>query len=174
MSEVARIEDEELEEQDGGFIILDDISAEEAVAHIKEAREKVELWDNFYKNRIKAMHEWAQRIEDYYTEQLRQYFLMVPHKEAKTQENYQLPSGKLVLKQQQPKYEPDDAELVPWLEQNMTELVKVKKSANWDGLKKLVEITPDGKGVMMKDGKEIVPGVKVTPQEPIFKVEIKY
>lgn len=157
-----------------GFAILDDASAEWAVKKIKQAREKAEMWKLFYEGQIKRAQEEAKRTEDYFTYLLSEYFEMVPHTEAKTQESYPLPSGKLVLKQQQPKYTPDDDELVPWLEKNqMNQMVKVAKKADWAALKKLVELTPDGKGVMMKDGNEIVPGVKVEPQDSVFKVEVK-
>ena len=97
----------------------------------------------------------------FFTARLEEYFDSVPHKASKTMESYTLPGGKLVRKRQQPQYETDDEALVPWLETNMAQLVKIKKSADWAALKKLCSVTPDGQHVVTEDG-EIIPGVTVT------------
>ena len=91
-------------------------------------------------------------------------------KATKTQVSYTLPSGKLVLKHQEPEYKPNDEILIPWLEKNNPSLIKVKKTADWAGLKKT--LTLDGTDMLTEDG-EIVPGITVTPREDVFKVEVK-
>ena len=91
--------------------------------------------------------------------------------EAKTQISYKLQGGSLVLKEQQPKYDTDDAELVPWLKQNgLAEFVKVKEEANWAELKKTLTIGPDMKTMITGDG-EIVPGIKVETRLPKFEAK---
>jgi hypothetical protein len=107
----------------------------------------------------------------YFTAKLGEYFSTVPHKATKTQESYSLPGGKLILKQQQPKFETDDDVLVPWLEANgRTGLVKIKKSADWATLKKSLNFV--GTNAVTVDG-EIVPGVKVEQRQNVFKVEME-
>ena len=90
-------------------------------------------------------------------------------KSTKTKTTYKLPTGTLVLKKQQPKYERNNAELLPWLKANRPDLVKVEESPNWAELKKAIEI--NGESVVTKDG-EVVPGVTVTEQEDTFEVEV--
>lgn len=175
MSEALKLEEEQTQEEEElqDVAVLDDASAEILLAQIREANkqyEKMESWYKFQLEKAKAVRdrtvEWAERS-------LRAYFDMVPTKRAKTQRSYELPSGKLILKEQQPKYDVKDDELVPWLEKNgWSESVKIKKEAAWADIKKALTITPDGKGMMTEDG-EIVPGVTVELRAPKFSVTVK-
>lgn len=90
-------------------------------------------------------------------------------KSTKTQTTYKLPTGKLMLKKQNPVFDRNNAELLPWLKANLPEMVKVEESPNWAELKKSVKVI--GENVATKDG-EIIPGVKVTEQEDKFEVEV--
>ena len=105
-------------------------------------------------------------LEQYLNQQIDGNFV----KQTKTQISYTLPTGKLILKHQEPEYKPNDAELVPWLKTNRPEYVKVKESADWAGLKKTLIL--DGTNMITEDG-EIVPGIAVTPRPDIFKAEVK-
>ena len=170
MSEALRVDEEQ--EQDEGFVVLDDTSAEWSVRMIEECEAEIEKWDTFYAAHMARIREQYQRKIDFFKSKLQEYFALVPHKVTKTQESYQLPSGKLVLKGNQRKYTPDDDALVPWLEKNRPELVRVRKSANWLELKKTVQLTPEGTGVMTEDG-EVIPGVKVEALPDAFSVQFK-
>ena len=97
---------------------------------------------------------------------------MVPKKVSRTQASYELPSGKLVLKAQEPAYEQKEDEVLPWLKTSLPEFVKVKESADWMKLKKQLKIGPDGKSMITADG-EVVPGITVTEREPKFTVTLK-
>lgn len=162
-------EQEELEE----VAVLDDASAEILLARIREANEqyeRMEAWYEFQKGKAKEMRdrtvEWAERG-------LRAYFDLVPTKDSKTQRSYELPGGKLVLKQQQPKYDQNDEELVPWLKKNgLTDMIRVKEESNWAELKKQLKIAPDGVSMVTRDG-EVVPGVTVTQRGEKFTVTVK-
>lgn len=160
----------ELLDQDTGFHVKDDASAEWCLTKIKEEKADIQKWSDFYADQMRKVKEAADSRIAYFEAMLEEYFESVPHKATKTQESYTLPSGKLVRKQQQPKFDTDDEALVPWLEMNfMGQLVKTKKTADWAALKKVVKV--DGDHVVTDDG-EIVPGVTVTARPDEFKVEV--
>ena len=169
MSEARKLNDEELqEEQLEEVACLDDSSAEYLLGRIREANEqfdKLEAWYALQLGKAMAVRDrtiaWAERG-------LKAYLEMIPAaNRTKTQISYELPGGKLLLKAQAPEYERDEAALVPWMKKNgMTELVKVKESANWAELKKTLKEGPDG--TMVTGDGEIVPGIKVIQREPKF------
>ena len=159
----------ELLEQDTGFKVTDDASAEWCLKKIMEAKADVQRWSEFYAEQMKKVKEAADSSIAYFEEKLEEYFESVPHKATKTQESYTLPSGKLVLKQQQPEYAINDDELIPWLKQNTLGYVKVKEIADWAALKKIVTVA--GSNVVTREG-EIIPGVSVAQRPDVFKVEV--
>lgn len=159
--------------EENRFRVSDDKSAEWCLTKIREARQEAEKWKEHYRLQMEKVQKEAADTVAFFEGLLSEYFDTVPHKETKTQQSYSLPSGKLVRKQQQPQFTTDDAALVPWLKSNaMTELIKVKESADWAALKKLVTVTPDGESVMDENG-EVVPGVVVTQRPDVFKVEME-
>lgn len=161
----------ELLEQDTGFRVTDDASAEWCLKKIKEAKADVQRWSEFYADQMKKIKDCADSSISYFEAKLEEYFESVPHKTTKTQESYTLPSGKLVRKQRQPQFDTNDEALVPWLEMNdMSQFVKVKKSADWAALKKSVIVRGDC--VVTADG-EIIPGIAVTERPDEFKVEVE-
>lgn len=163
----------ELMEQQDGFTVQDDGQAEWCLKKILEAQADKRKWKQHYEAQLAKVNEAADSSIQYFTAKLEEYFESVPHKETKTQESYRLPSGKLVRKHQNPEYVTDNAALVPWLEQNfMNQLVKIEKKADWAGLKKVVQLTPDGLHVATDDG-EIVPGVSVQQRPDVFKIEME-
>lgn len=167
--EAIREEEDELQE----VAVFDDASAEYLLKRIREANaqyERMEAWFDLQKAKAKEIRDntvaWAERG-------LRAYLDMVPAKKSATQISYELPGGKLVLKQQQPKFDTKDEELVPWLKANkLTDMIQVKEEAKWGELKKTLKIGPDGKCMVTEDG-EVVPGVKVEPRDPKFTVTLK-
>ena len=155
------------------FTVTDDAAAEWCMKKIKEAEADRAMWKAHYEAQMEKVNKAADESIAYFTAKLEEYFANVPHKATKTQESYTLPGGKLIRKKQQPKFETDDEALVPWLEENfMGQLVKVKKSADWAALKKVVSVTPDGEHVATDEG-EIIPGVTVTQRPDVFKVEME-
>ena len=155
------------------FTVTDDAAAEWCMKKIKEAEADRAMWKAHYEAQMEKVNKAADESINYFTAKLEEYFANVPHKATKTQESYTLPGGKLIRKKQQPKFETDDEALVPWLEENfMSQLVKVKKSADWAALKKVVSVTPDGEHVATDEG-EIIPGVTVTQRPDVFKVEME-
>ena len=178
MSEARDLSREELEEvlEDGEEMpevtVLDDASAEMLMDRIRWADEQYARMENWYAKQLEKAKEIHDRTVGWAERELRAYFDMVPKKRTKTQESYDLPSGKLVLKEQQPKYSTKDEELVPWLKANkMTDLVKIKEEANWAELKKQLKVGPDMKSMVTEDG-EVVPGVTVEVRMPKFEAKL--
>lgn len=168
MSEIPVLMDEH-----DGFHVTDDKAAEWCMKKIREAEADRAMWKAHYEAQMEKVNKAADESISYFTAKLEEYFANVPHKATKTQESYTLPGGKLIRKKQQPKFDTDDEALVPWLEENfMSQLVKVKKSADWAELKKVVSVTPDGEHVATDEG-EIIPGVTVTQRPDVFKVEME-
>ena len=154
------------------FRVTDDKAAEWCIRKIREAQNEKQRWRDYYAEQQRKIDQEADNSIGYFEALLADYFETVPHKRTKTQESYQLPSGKLVRKQQAPEYQRDEAALLPWLKQNAPELVKVTEAADWAALKKQLVIAPDWETVATEDG-EIVPGVKAIPRPEVFKIEIK-
>lgn len=161
---------EQVEEQPK-FFVDNDQKAEWCLQKIREAQADKDRWKAFYAEQYKAVEESADATIHNMEEMLAEYFGMVPHKQTATQEYYKLPSGKLVLKKQEPKYERNDDEIIDWLKKNDCRgFIKVEESLDWAGLKKKVAVV--GENMATEDG-EIIPGIKVIQREPIFKVEDK-
>ena len=101
---------------------------------------------------------------------LQQYFATVEHKSTKTQESYELPSGKLRLKYPKEKFKIDDSKLLEWLKDNaMIEYIDTKISPKWGEFKKTVAVV--GNKVVTEEG-QVVEGVTVEMTEPEFVVEV--
>ena len=170
MSELLKeITEEDVSE--GRFKIEDDQTAEWALKQIRNAYEEMAKWKEFYDSRYQAVCSSCELTIANMEAMLQSYFENVPHKVTKTQENYALPSGKLVVKKQEPEYERDDDKIIEWLEQNGGEkYVKTKKALDWSGLKGNVMVI--GETVTDANG-EIIPGLKATERPDVFKVELK-
>lgn len=155
------------------FEIKDDAGAEWALRKIREAERDRAMWKAHYEEQLKKVNEAADATVDYMTALLADYFETVPHKSTKTQESYQLPTAKLVRKQQQPKFDIDEERACAWLFDNgYQNMLKAKVCVNWAELKKVVSITPDGTSIVDDNG-VIVEGVTVTMRPDVFKVEME-
>lgn len=174
MSEAIFDQEEEMEQERPHFVVTDDQKAEWALEKIREKKAELEMWKAHYADLFAQIEKtinsdithFENLLEAYFRSQMDAGFV----KYAKKSASYKLPTGKLVLKEQEPEFEHNDDDLVPWLEQNAPEFVKVKKTADWSALKKTLVI--DGTRMITEDA-EVVPGVTVTPRGDIFKVEVK-
>ena len=165
---------EEAEQEQEGWHISDDVTADWALDKIREEQVEVKRFEMVVNEKIAQLDaalqrkkEQSDRSVDFFTAKLKEYFDTVPHKTTKTQETYGLPSGKLVLKKQNPKFVMDDEQLTAWVEKNAPECLKVRKSTDWAGLKKAIKVAGDK--AVDKNG-EIVPGITVQERNPEFKV----
>lgn len=132
-------------------------------------KDRDELID-FYKARIKAVEEDAAFKLANIDRALYAFFQTVPHKKTKTQESYQHPLGKLVLKTQAPEFKRDDKKVIAWLKKSPDTIryIKTKEELDWSSLK--ADTTVLGNQIVNADG-EVIPGVEVVEREPKFAVE---
>lgn len=152
------------------YVIEDDQQADWAMTQIRNAQQEKKKWKEFYDDRYRKVCESCDLTIQNLTSLLQTYFEKVPHKVTTTQENYRLPSGKLVVKKQAPEFERDDAEVISWLKANNGQnYVKTKESLDWDGLRKTLTVL--GETVADENG-EIIPGIKATERPDVFKVEL--
>jgi phage host-nuclease inhibitor protein Gam len=99
---------------------------------------------------------------------LEKYFGTVQHKVTATEENYRLPSGKLVMKKPSMEFERDDESLLSWLKENgHPEFIKTKESVDWSSLKKTLVVV--GGSVTDEDG-QIVPCITAVEKPAEFKI----
>lgn len=150
------------------FAIENDEQAEWAIRKIKEARENAAMWKAYYAEQTRKINEANDATIIHMESLLAAYFMNVPHKQAKTQESYPLPSGKLVMKKEKLDFEVTDG-LLDWLKANAPEKVRVKEEPNLAELRKAVTVAEDG--VYLTETGEKIIGLKpvLKPQE--FKVE---
>ncbi len=146
-----------------------DVEADKLIKEIREAQETKSFWKAYYQEKLKEVNESCDLIIDQNTQRLRMYFDSVPHKKTATQEKYPLPSGKLVMKDQEPDYDRDDKAVIKFLKANGGEkFVKVEEKLDWSGLKKTLSIL--GETAADENGKPI-PGIKVIERGRIFSIE---
>lgn len=169
MSEL--MNEEILSEEEQGFVVDDDQKAEWCMKKILEAQQEMQDWTAFYKGQTDKVKAKCESRIAWFEHLLRPYFDMVPHKATATQESYALPSGKLVVKQQQPEYVREDDKIAEWLQQSGLDYL-IEKKPKWGEMKKNLGLKVEGDQVVTEDG-EIVPGVAAVERGPVFKVEVK-
>ena len=158
--------------ENDGYSIKDDRGAEYALKRIRETQAEVDKFREYYDLQIQKMQERADGIRGFYLGHLYKYFQSVPHKSTKTQESYELPSAKLVWKQQNPEYVRDDEKVITWLKNvEETGFIKVKESLDWAELKKKSHVS-DGVCVLNETG-EVIPGIDVVERDAKFDVTFK-
>lgn len=167
--------DAQLTEEEVRFTVDDDSKAEWCLDRIREANEEAQRMQEWYTEQMRRILKRRDSRVAFFEEKLKPYFAMVPKKETKTQSSYTLPSGKLILKEQKPEWTHDDAQLLPWVKQNVPSLVKTKESVDWAELKKELTVIwqEDGSQMITNADGEIVPGVTVTERPDKFVVEVK-
>lgn len=153
-----------------GFVVDTDAKAEWALGKIREARAERDKWVDWYKAKINEVKEQTDFETMNLERMLSEYFANVPHKKTKTQESYKLPTGKLVMKTQNPEYKIEEETVIEWAKKNgLNKYVKVEEKLAWADLKAATGTFEDH--VVTEDG-EIIPGITVEPREPKFVVEV--
>ena len=171
-------EEEELQE----VAVLDDASAEMILKQLKAAEDQYDRMKAWYDHQTKRLKEIRDRTRAWAETCLRPYFDMVPTTGKKIL-SYDMPGGTLKLAKQDPEYEVNDDELVPWLEANkMADFVKVTKEAKWGDFKETLKdekkkirtvAAEDGTLQVVTEDGEIVPGVTAKIREDKFSIKCK-
>ena len=166
------MEDIEIKEQ---FEITDDSAAEWALKKVLEAKEErqrlLDLIES-EKDRLDAKKEQVEKKYEsntgYLLSKLNEYFETVTKRKTKTQESYQLLSGKLVRKFAKQKLTPNKEALLQWCKENAPECIKTTEEASWSDVKSKLIIC-DGAVVYAETG-ELVNCVSVDEVPPVFDV----
>ena len=154
------------------FQITDDGKAQWAVRKIREADKNKALFERHYQEQLRKVQEGLDRDIAYFTRLLEDYFDTCPQHVTKTQAKYQLPDAELIRKAVPPTYVRDDDALVAFLKaSNRTAFVKVVEKPDWAEYKKAIALV-DGQVADAETG-EIVQGVTVQPNPPVFLVKLK-
>lgn len=157
--------EEQAEEE---FIVTDDKTAEWCLQKIHEAEEEKASWKEHYDRQYQGICASCDATIANMMHYLEVYFGTVKHKVTATEENYRLPSGKLVLKKQSTDFERDDAAVISWLKENGGEkFIKVKEVLDWAALKKTLSVC--GESVADEDG-QIIPGISAVEKPAEFKI----
>ena len=156
------------------FVVDNDAKADWCLRKIREKQDELKRWKEHYEMLYATLEQQTNEELEYFTFQLENYLRGQQEagftKATKTQISYPLPSGKIMLKHQEPDYDRNNEKLVEWLEKNDPKLVKVKKEADWAGLKKKLVLF---EGNMCTEDGEIVPGITVTVRPDKFAWEAK-
>ena len=166
-------EEIQIPEAEKRFRVEDDQGAEWCFGIIRDANAEIKKWTEFYEDRkAKAIRKQAARIA-HMEFLLEGYFRNVPKDETKTQLNYKLPGGKLVMKKPALAMEHDDEAVMQWMFENSDtphKYIKTKESLDWANFKKTLTICGDQ---VADENGEVVPGISVVEKPAEFKVEVK-
>ena len=105
-------------------------------------------------------NEKLQRSISFFEGLLHEYFMQLREDDPKLK-TVKLPHGTLKMRKQQPQYEYDEAQLLPWAKENLPEAVIVKESVEKNHVKKYIQETG-----------ELVPGVTIIERPEKFSVEV--
>lgn len=165
-----------------GFVITDDNLADWALRKIRDEEAERDRLISIAQNQIqelqekmKDLNEKCDRDTSFLKGCLAQYMNKVPHKSTKTQETYQLLTGKLVLKKPSQKMiVPDDNKLLDYLDkESYKDYIKTKCSPDWAGFKKILEIQ-NGDVINKETGEVINPEIIAIEDVPAsFDIKLK-
>lgn len=105
-------------------------------------------------------NEKLERSISFFENLLYEYFVQLRDEDPKLK-TMKLPHGALKMRAQQPQFEYDEADLLPWVKENLPDAVIVKESVSKTPVKKHI-----------KETGEMVPGVTITERPEKFIVEV--
>lgn len=168
--------EEEMRAEENEFTIDSDEVAEWALKKVLAARQEKERLTALIDAERERLDRKQEDIDKRYENEtsfllfkLSEYFKTVEHKETKTQESYQLLSGKLVYKKPTVKLEQDKHALLNWCKDNAPEYVRTEQSVEWGQIKKCMKIV--GESVIYDATGEVVQGVAITETAGTFDVK---
>ena len=158
------------------FVIDNDKKADWAIEKIKDERAEFERLRKIALDRIAELNQRVKELQERTDRRtgnlealLVEYFQTVtPTKLTKTQAQYELLSGKLVMKHQQPEFIRNEAALLSWAETTAPEYVRVEKKVSWADLKKKADVS--GEDVLYEG--EVIPGITAKARPDVFEVQV--
>jgi len=161
-----------------GFRVKDDITADWCLDVIREAKAEIKRFEMVVNEKVKTLNDRLESFKgkqerkiSYFEGLLREYIESLSIKPTKAGNKiYNLPSGKLQLKKQEPEYIKDETKLLQALKKaGMKDYIKTVEKPEWEELKKVVTVS--GKVIVNENG-EIIDGVEVRAREPKFEVKV--
>lgn len=161
------------------FVIDSDEKAEWALKKIKEAEDEhdrlmalIEQEQASLNERRETFDRALERETDFLKSALNTYMRTVKCKATKTQESYQLLTGKLVRKMPSVDFNVDSEALVNWLRVNGRDnLVQVVEKPRWSDLKKLLKADIESGSAVIESTGELVEGVKAVESPEKFSIK---
>lgn len=161
------------------FRIDNDNKADWALRVIRDNNAERDRLINIAKAQIDELNAQIEEITTKYDSKssylknlLAEYVMSVPRKETKTQETYQLLTGKLIVKKASQKMVPNDEALVKYLEsEKLPELIKAVYKPDWAEFKKTLSII-DGNVVNTATG-EMIPAEVIAIEDTPSTFDIK-
>jgi phage host-nuclease inhibitor protein Gam len=165
-------------DEDRGFRIADDDTADWAVRKIAEERAELARMKAMADEQIARIMEKVAAAEKrcesgttYLTGKLAEYFNTVPHKATKTQETYRLLSGVLKMKRGGVSMKQDDERLLEHLKATgASDMITTTEKPKWGEFKKRLQIVGDT--VVDTQTGEIVDGVEVIEKPDVFTIDV--
>ena len=158
------------------FEITDDATAEWAIKKVLAAKKEKERLSSLIEAERAELDRKQEKIEKRYETEtgfllfkLNAYLDTVDRKKTKTQETYQLLSGKLVRKFAKKKLVADETALLEWCKENAPECVKTTEKAMWSEVKGKFDILGDT--VICSETGECVSCVRVEETPAAFDVK---
>ena len=156
----------------------DDIDADACLQKINNWGRFRKFWLDFYAKKINEVNQRCDNNIAYNKRRLRDYFATVPHRttKAKTQEVYDLPSGKLAVVYKSASLVPDRKAIIDRLKKaGEIEYINVKTSEDldWKGYKERLFIGEDGSSIIDRETGELVTDVTIERPMPEFKATPK-
>lgn len=153
-----------------------DSKAEWCISKYRDAERELKNWTAFYQEQLAKVQKRCEATMNTMLVYLRGYYKTQEAnghaKLTKTAGKYALPSGTLTMKRGTWEYKRDDDKLVPWLEARpeLKDLIKVKQSADWAGLKDKTSTLEDGTVILTETG-EVVDGVGAVMKADTFELK---
>lgn len=162
------------------FVIDNDNKADWALRVIRDNQAERDRLIDIAKNQIEELKAQIEEITTKYDNKssflkscLAMYVKSVPRKETKTQETYQLLSGKLIVKKPAQKMVPNDEALVKYLaSEKLPELIKAVYKPDWAEFKKSLNIV-DGNVINTTTG-EVVPSDVIAIEDVPSTFDVKF
>lgn len=163
----------------GRFVIDNDGKAEWAVKKIKEAEDEHERLIALVEQERAALDEKKARFDAalerdtaFLKAALDGYMRTVTCKSSKTQESYQLLSGKLIRKKAGVDFDVDSEALAGWLrESGREDFLAVTVKPMWGEIKKRLAADPESGAVVIAETGEVVEGVTAVEKPETFSIK---
>ena len=172
---------EEQEFEQTGWTITNDELADWAIEKIAQAQAEIDRFTeactdkiNKLSIRLKEVTDKQNKSIDFFEYKLKEYIETLDIKASKAGTKiYNLPSGKISIKPQAPKFTVTNDDFIAWLKlTGKQDLIKCTETAQWGELKKSgIIVGEDGTTVLTADG-ELVTGVTAELREDVVKVEV--